>query len=171
MTLIRSSGLVHNRSTVKDMQPSNLAVYRFMDCTLQVVANYICDCTVISHQALSQWRTCLYWLEWNLFDQALSAFIGRGFLKNYKMSGMDSPSTPSWLEGRRFLAQVEGRCRSRAAMSGWRAASSLHAPVPSSSSNGKPRWRQTQNTSYTHWYNCKYSVIYYGHACGMPLAP
>lgn len=124
------------------MQPSNHAVYRFMDCTLQVVV--ICDCTVISHQALSQWSTCLYWLEWNLFGQALSAFIGRGFLKNYKMSGMDSPSTPSWLEGRRFLAQVEGRCRSRAAMSGWRAASSLHAPVPSSSSNGKPRWGQNK---------------------------
>lgn len=36
MTL-RSSGLVQNRSAVKDMQPSNHAGYRFMDnCTMQV---------------------------------------------------------------------------------------------------------------------------------------
>lgn len=64
MTQLRSSALVHNRSTVKDMQPSNHAVYRFMDCTLQVVANYICDCTVISHQALSlEELACTDWNE------------------------------------------------------------------------------------------------------------
>lgn len=48
------------------------------------------------------------------------------------------PSPASWLEGRRLRAQVAGRCRRRAAMSGCRAASELHAPEPSSSSNGKP---------------------------------